>query len=93
MCDTIAGVAQRSELQFSKLVTRVRLPSPAHKKIGHTALFFYEEVARESICEALFCRQALSWYFLGEGLVGAWLMPAEHGEAGKPFSLALDCTK
>lgn len=25
-----AGVAQRSELQFSKLVTRVRLPSPAH---------------------------------------------------------------
>lgn len=26
-----AGVAQRSELQFSKLMTRVRLPSPAHK--------------------------------------------------------------
>lgn len=33
-CGTVvvlkAGVAQRSELQFSKLVTRVRLPSPAH---------------------------------------------------------------
>lgn len=26
----LAGVAQRLELQFSKLVTRVRLPSPAH---------------------------------------------------------------
>lgn len=36
-----AGVAQRLELQFSKLVTRVRLPSPAQTEISLQRDFFY----------------------------------------------------